>query len=215
MITYLKNVEYAIKNIFLAINYDADELKKLLNEYENLVRKPEALRQFGHEMDYCNNNSAMRAMSYFYQAEMAEKERDSKLPKLNTLIQETTDSINIHKESVSILCGSMLQFAKQGISISYPVETKGLPETCPPGREIGSECLSNIIWQARNHAIHYEESPNHNQSVKDCFSNLENEFGEKLSLSKNPGMNLSKEIIDNILKWSTYEAFENDMQSLA
>ena len=124
-------------------------------------------------------------------------------------IQGITDNIQLHAVSATILCGALLQFAKQGISIVH----KSLA-TCPAGRIIGSESLKNIIWQGRNHAIHYEESPNHNQAVKNCFANLEAHFGLQFSLENHPRENLSKEII-RVLGWYGYTTFEEDMLLLS
>lgn len=147
-------------------------------------------------------------MNLFYRAEEARKNLSQRLKEIDQEIVRITDNIQLHSESAKILCGSILQFAKQGISTVH----KSL-NNCPAGRTIGKECLKNIIWQGRNHAIHFEESPNHNPAVKQCFQNLE-DFGLCFCLDNYPGENMSKEII-RLLGWAGYTTFEEDMLLLS
>ncbi len=111
--------------------------------------------------------------------------------------------------AIQVLCGALLQIAKQGISVTYRNDWK---TRCPDGRAIGSETLRNVIWQGRNHAMHYEEnSPG--DAVRECFTQLEQSFGAQFSLATQPSSNLSAHII-NVLGWHTYAAYEKDMETL-
>lgn len=108
-------------------------------------------------------------------------------------------SINIKDESIRALSGALLQIAKQGISVVY----RGL-SGCPDGRIIKNESLKNIIWQARNQSIHYEESK-FNPAVVSCFNNL-----QFASISN---INMAKNIFD-LIGWNDYCDYEDDMVSL-
>ena len=144
------------------------------------------------------------------EARLRERNLPNDLATVDTNIRETVARMSVHKQSVGILCGVLLQFAKQGISLVH--ETF---HSCPDGRMIGmAEPLKNVIWQGRNHAIHYEESPNHSCAVKECFAHLEEEHGPQFSLSNHPCQNLSKEIVD-LLGWSGYPTFQEDMLLLS
>ena len=110
-------------------------------------------------------------------------------------------------ESLNSLAMSLLQIAKQGISIEY----NGLT-LCPEGRLLKSESLKNVIWQGRNQSIHYEENNPHNQ-VKNCFTNLMTDFGNKFDIFSSNPSNKAKEIVE-LLEWNNYENYLNDMKSL-
>ncbi len=188
MKTYLSNIEYAVKKLFGAINHEEDELISLISEREAALKEPKFLENLGGE---------------------ARKNLPKKLAETDKQIEKITDDIHLHSNSAKILCGALLQFAKQGISIVHKDYI-----VCPDGRMVGSQSLKEIIWQARNHGIHYEESPNHNPKVIDCFAALEADFGLQFSLQAHPGENLSKEVI-KVLGWYGYSTFQEDMLLLS
>lgn len=103
------------------------------------------------------------------------------------------------------LAGAVLQIAKQGISSVH-----GGLASCPSGRTIGtSELLKNVIWQARNQSMHFEES-NYHSNVQRCFANLVSDFGSHLTLGTH---NLALTILDT-LGWDNYVSYETDMRIL-
>jgi hypothetical protein len=66
--------------------------------------------------------------------------------------------IGTHGFSIGALSGAVLQIAKQGISVVHggPGAPSGKPAGTPPGRAIGSQELSTVIWEARNQAMHWD-----------------------------------------------------------
>ena len=103
------------------------------------------------------------------------------------------------------LAGAVLQIAKQGISATH-----GGLASCPNGRIVGStEPIKNIIWQARNQSMHYEESNYHN-NVQSCFANLVSDFGSYLNLGNT---NHALAILD-LLGWAEYNTYESDIATL-
>jgi hypothetical protein len=208
MKTYLANTEYAVKKIFEAIKHEEDEFINLITKREAALKEPKFLKNIGWERGLHKDFDETRVMILFHRAVEARKRLPKRLKEIDKKIEDITDNIKLHSESSKVLCGSLLQFAKQGISIIH----KKL-SACPSGREIGQETLKNIIWQGRNHALHYEESPNHKQQVRRCFKNLE-DFGLRFCLDNQPNENLSKEII-HLLGWSGYSTFKEDMLLLS
>lgn len=134
---------------------------------------------------------------------------DESIPKLENEINDTIEPINNKEISYLALGRSILQIAKQGIS-----KTHGNPQNYPYGRIITTQSLKNIVWQGRNQAIHHEEG-NYNNNVKDCFTDLKNNFGVDFDLSVNSTKNLSTKVIDRVLKWHSYIDYYNDMISLS
>lgn len=100
-----------------------------------------------------------------------------------------------------------MQIARQGISWVHGNRTN-----CPSGRLVGSQALKDVIWQARNQSLHYEEENNYT-SVKQCFAALERDFGEAFSLSKHPRANLAYHVV-KLLEWESFERFAEDLNPL-
>lgn len=63
--------------------------------------------------------------------------------------------------------------------------------------------IKNIIWQARNQSMHFEEG-RYNTNVKSCFEQLNIPLANE---------NLAKEIID-LLEWNSYEQYFSDMAQI-
>jgi hypothetical protein len=123
---------------------------------------------------------------------------------------EHLDIIEARVSSLAALAGAILQIAKQGISTIYGLSWK---TDCPTGRMIGSQNLRTVIWEGRNHSMHYEEG-NPSVGVKNCFLGLETSFGQEFSLSVHPSANRSVLVV-TILGWLNYDAYEQDMLSLS
>jgi hypothetical protein len=118
---------------------------------------------------------------------------------------QAAEQIAAHAFSVGQLAGSLLQYARQGISLAH----NGL-KACPDGRTIGTQALKIVIWQARNQSAHWEEgrlwSP-----VCDCFETLARDVDPVFLQYK--VRNLAFETI-NVLHWKDYAQFRSDMLSL-
>jgi hypothetical protein len=107
--------------------------------------------------------------------------------------------------STSIMCGALLQIAKQGLSMVH-----GMKQNVPGGRAIGLTTLRDVIWEGRNQAMHFEEG-NFKSSCVQCFSALQTLHGARFSLTQ--GKNLATYVVD-ALGWHTLSAYEADMLSL-
>lgn len=108
--------------------------------------------------------------------------------------------------SVAALSGSLLQYSKQGISLHYGKHRTG----CPDGRIVYDMPLSEVIWQARNQALHWEDGSFQNRTTK-CFEHLATKADPVFGQFKD--RNLAFEIIE-LLGWDKAEAFFADMKLL-
>lgn len=117
---------------------------------------------------------------------------------------ETIVLVENLRSAHSAIAGAILQIAKQGISFIY-----GPLGNCPIGRAVGSQHLSNVIWQGRNQSMHYEEGANKPATIA-CFAALEADFGPGFQLGRT---NLAAEVL-RVLGWVEYEVYEADMATL-
>lgn len=125
---------------------------------------------------------------------------------LQTQLASLQASIGTHQQAVQAICGSILQIAKQGIS------TVHVDLSAAPGRLIGSLPLKEVIWQARNQALHSEESA-FSKHVTQLFAILEHEQGGQFSLAAHPNQSRARQVI-SLLGWSSYADYLRDMQTL-
>jgi hypothetical protein len=130
---------------------------------------------------------------------------DKDLHLKNTELDDFKQKLLLHQFSIDALSGSLLQYAKQGISIVHGGLSK-----CPPGRLIGSQPLRDIIWQSRNQAIHWEDGKLH-PPVEACFKILAKDIDQKFNQYNNSSMAFN---IVEALGWRTFADFEKDMLSL-
>ncbi|NYH43502.1 hypothetical protein HNR22_003229 [Micromonospora jinlongensis] len=116
-------------------------------------------------------------------------------------------AVEAHRFSVDALAAALIQYGKQGISAVHG----GLVPS-PDGRQIGnSQRLKNVVWQARNQALHWEDRSPH-KPVAACFDALAAEVDPVFR--DYTQRNMSFEIV-KLLGWRSSGAFEADLLSLA
>lgn len=134
--------------------------------------------------------------------------------KLKSEITRFQALVGAHQLTTQSICGSILQIAKQGVSLvhgSFLVPDSYIMGT-PPGRMLTFLTLRDIIWQACNQTAHYKEGI-YKQPVIDLFAELEKSHGPQFSLSQHPRQNRAKQIIQ-LLGWLDYRVYLTDMKSL-
>jgi len=200
---YLKDTEYAAQNLF---RLATDEEHQLTTLAENLRLKEERLKV--HQWDFQTSDlnedfSDAYVMAAFVRAAKAGQE----VERLKGEVAVLQASVGTHQHAVQAIAGAILQIAKQGISLVY-----GPPNTAPTGRTLGSLAVRDIIWQARNQSMHYEEGT-FKKPLFDLFSKLEQEQGPQFSLATHANQNRAKQILD-VLGWTDYQEYLQDMQVL-
>ena len=98
----------------------------------------------------------------------------------------------------------MLQIAKRGITGSGNSKVvKG------PGRDVNGVTLDDLIWAARNQAMHYESPLN--AKTQGVFDTLKAKHGARFDTSLR--RDLSREVID-LLDWSNLANYTKDMEAI-
>lgn len=125
-------------------------------------------------------------------------------------LDELEARLAVRRFSIAATSGSVLQFAKQGISLVHA----GLG-SCPDGRQVtASQTLKNVAWQGRNQAMHWEEG-NLRTPVLACFAALSTEAGPLGSQFQDPYVGSLAFDVLRVLGWKTWTEFETDMLLLA
>jgi hypothetical protein len=205
MSQFLEEIQFAVESALPTVWRDHDEAHALLTQ----VRALEAQVAAGYQRAASFYDNAEDpedvAMSAGIQRETyfgVDKDRHEEQERLDVLRAR----FDARRFSLAATAGTILQFAKQGISMVH-----GGPGTCPPGRTIGTaESLKNVIWQGRNQAIHWEEGKL-TDAVTTCFGHLTSDFGKPFD-DVFAG-SLAFRVV-HLLGWRTWGEFATDMSSL-
>ena len=204
MTNYTHEIKYAVEAALATIWADVEELEILRQQLDRLTAETERGYRRAQAFQYDEDpDDVMMGVGVHWDTYFGpDKERHE----VATTVDDLNQKIQVREFSRSAMSASVLQYAKQGISIVH-----GGLQPCPNGRGVGSQPLKTIIWQGRNQSLHWEEG-NPKQPVIDCFDQLDIDFGDEFTPYNTS--NLAFNVV-RILNWKTYESFESDMQSLA
>lgn len=184
---YLKEIEFAVVPILQAIWHEHSELQSNQKIYGELIKK--VIEQ--------DNETQQTGKNMFVSTDI---EALDHIGNKNKFLKQ---KIAARQFAIAALSGTLLQFAKQGLSITH-----GKFNNCPNGPFIGSQTLKEIIWNARNQSLHWEEKNLH-PSTKNCFKKLSIEFGFT-DFGMFHSSNLAYSVI-KLLGWRTFEDFKATM----
>lgn len=200
---YLTEMAHAVQTLIPALWVEHDSVSEISAKAAQLqattdrdYQRVETILQID-EQDDDGIATALYWSTYFG----VDKERYHTIEELQALRQQE----DARAFSRAAMASTILQFAKQGISVVH-----GDWKNSPPGRDIHGVSLSELIWMGRNQGLHWEESK-FGKGVTACFDKLamaDPVFGEYGARS------MGFEIV-SLLGWRDYAAFEGDMRSLS
>jgi hypothetical protein len=200
---YLREIEFAAGNIIPTLWAERVRVDELGDEVASLTattkRNYEQAARIA--MDDVPDDDGIATMIHWDTYFGPDKQRHEKASELS----QAQDRLVAHEFSVAALAGSLMQHAKQGISLVH-----GGVSGAPDGRTIGSLPLKTIIWEARNQAIHWEEGNLRGPGTA-CFTALAAEQDTKFADFQT--RSLAMDVVE-LLGWRSFESFADDMRSL-
>ena len=200
---YIIDTEFAAKHLLLLANEEENNLKALTEQLRAVEAQLRVHKWDFESSDLNDDFSDAYVMGAFGRMAKVAQQAGA----LETQVASLQASIGTHQYAIQAIAGAILQIVKQGISIVH-----GNLAAAPEGRKIGSLALKEIVWQARNQAIHYEDGK-FSKPVTDLFATLEREQGAQFSLTGHPNQSRAKQVLA-LLGWAGYAAYVHDMQSL-
>lgn len=201
---YLNELEYAVSRVIESLWHEHDQAERLGKEIEELQKvaaesyqRAQFIQQNAEDADDLMLGVGIYWDTYFGE----DKEQHYKSKDLNVLQARLTS----REFSLSSLAGTLLQYAKQGLSASF-----GKPVNWPNGRSVGSQDLKTIILESRNQSEHWEEG-NPFPKVEQCFERLAAEIGPQFSDYRTK--NLAFAVVC-MLGWRSYADFRDDLLSM-
>ena len=207
---YLPQIRQAVETVLADLHVEHDASQNLRNELAGLTaatraeyERVESVARFSEALGEIDDDPLLATAMHWDTYFGVDKDRYYK----DRELQRVTDVLAAKEVSLSALAGSVLQFAKQGIALQY-----GRNRTnCPPGRTIGTQSLSEVIWQGRNQALHWEDGQ-FSTAVEVCFTKLGNEIDRKLADYRT--RNLAFDVVALVLGWRTFPDMERDLLTL-
>lgn len=203
MASYLNEIRHGCVSLLPAIwsEWKAVEALKvriaaLTAQTEEGYRRAQFLQQFEDPDDYMMG-VGLHWDTYFG----SDKARYHAIADLPSLEQIR----DIRAFACTALAGSLLQFAKQGISLVH-----GSLQLCPAGRQVHGVDIKSVIWQGRNQSMHWDEGQ-FSQSVQACFDSLK---AHDQAFNNYENRSVAFEVV-RLLGWNECAAFEADMMAFA
>lgn len=200
---YLDATEYAARRLLDAIWHEQAEIESLSARVATLERRVKAeYATAQHIIDDAETpDDVMLGVARHWDNYFgADRERHDQQQELNRLI-ETRAARNL---ALGSLAGSLLQIAKQGLSLSL-----GRPATWPDGRAVGGQSLSSVVRGARNQAMHWDDGGLRQADTIAAMVQLERDFGAPFADYNTS--NLAMPVI-TLLGWRTYDDYVADMR---
>jgi hypothetical protein len=214
---YLAEVRHAVEGLLPLIWQEQDTLS---GRKEQLAERKAELGRLERQVNKEYENAAwllnnpewddegIGTLSYWDNYFGPDKERyhlGQRIPGMQAAVESAEASVEAHRFSIDVLASTVIQIAKQGMSVVHSRKPAGT------GRPIGSsQHLSEVVWEARNQGAHWEER-NPFPAVVACFTALAGEVDQVFGDFRI--RNVALDVIA-MLGWRTFEDFERDMLSL-
>ena len=200
---YLTDTEFAVKNLLQLATDEERRLQELASSLTSVEAKFRA-HQWDYETSDMNDDFPDACVMAAF-SQMVSAQKDAEALKVERATIQA--SIGARQQSIQAIAAAVLQIAKQGMSLVY-----GGLKGSPQGRVIGTLPIRDIVWHARNQALHFESSSPH-QPVVAFFSQLEAEHGHRFSLEQHMKQSRAKQVLE-LLDWNSYERYLADMVTL-
>lgn len=122
-------------------------------------------------------------------------------------LEATQRALETFDQTANILAGALFQVVKQAMSTVH-----GRLGNCPDsGRVIHGVDVREIVWQARNQAMHFEDTKAGSDFIS-TFAKLDSALPGTFTI-ESPFVSRAKAVFD-LLGWQSYSAYEADVMSL-
>lgn len=200
---FLDNSRHAIEHLFEALN----AYYKVLDKAKAAVGEIEKANQLVSDLFVVSDQWSPNANHYYTQYLKRMEEMNGKMKESQEDDTEKMErailSIGSTVESISSLAGAVLQIGKQALSLRH----SGKPNL-PEARKIGSQNIVVIIWEGRNHSMHWDEGEPRYR-VRSMLSSLAIDHDITIEYGKNNCMSIL-----GVLGWKTSNDVISDLKAL-
>ncbi len=200
---FIENSRPAIEHLFGAL----DEYNKVLEMAQITVEEIESSQQLLSDLfmyrDQWSPNANHHYAQYMMRMKELEKQKTAARNEDARKLEKALFNIGSTVESMSGLAGAVLQIGKQALSIRYA----GKPNL-PATRTIGTQNIVEVVWEGRNHAMHWDEG-----APRERVRKMLNALAADLKITIEVGKNNCLSIL-GALQWKKPEDVISDLKAL-
>lgn len=200
---FIGNSRPAIEHLFGALGSYYKVLEMAQTSIEEIERSKQYLSSLFMYRDQWSPNANHHYAQYVMKMEALKEQKriaqESDAEKLENALSKVDSTV----ESMSCLAGAVLQIGKQALSLRHACKPN-----LPGARTIGTQNIIEVIWEGRNHAMHWDEGVPRTR-VNDMLKALEAD----LSITIETGKNNSLSVL-GALKWKTPDVVISDLNAL-
>ena len=200
---FIENSRHALDHLFKAI----DEYNKVLvssqQEVEEIEHSKKILTDLFNYRDQWSVNANHHYIQYMERMKQLEGKQEEAKKDITERLNNALASIGASVESMSSLAGSILQIAKQVLSLRH----SGKPKLTS-AKNVGSQSIVEVIWEGRNHAMHWDEGAPR-APVRIMLDNLAKDLGITIEIGNNNCLSIL-----GALEWSSTDAVIKDLSEL-
>ena len=200
---FIENSRPAIEYLFGALG----AYNKVLEKAQITVEEIECSKQLLHDLfmyrDQWSLNANHHYAQYMMRMEELEKQKAAAQECDAEKLEKALSNIGSTVESMSNLAGAVLQIGKQALSIRHA----GKPNL-PAARTIGTQNIVEVVWEGRNHAMHWDEGAPRKQ-VSDMLNTLATDLNITIEIGNNNCLSIL-----GALEWQKTEDVISDIKVL-
>lgn len=200
---FIVNSRHALNHLFDAIIDYNKVLSAVQEEIESVESAQETLSNLFMYRDQWSANANHHYAIYVERMRLLSVQKQLAAIDTSVRLDSALESIGATVESMSSLAGAILQIAKQVLALRH----NGKPANISP-RYIGNQGIIEVIWEGRNHAMHWDEGAPR-EKVKTMLYGLKNDLGIDIEAGKNNCLSIL-----GALNWSSTDAVVHDLESL-
>lgn len=200
---FIENSRHALNHLFDAISEYNNVLVAAQKDVEEIENSQKALSDLFMYRDQWSVNANYHYAQYIARMAHLNTQKQKAAKDLDVKLNNALSSIGATVDSMSSLAGSVLQIAKQVLSLRH-----GGKPTIPTSRTIGSQSIIEIIWEGRNHAMHWDEGAPRAR-VQTMLITLHADLGLNIVIGYNNCMSIL-----GALGWNSTDAVVGDLYAL-
>ncbi|MDX8406939.1 MAG: hypothetical protein R8L58_00990 [Mariprofundaceae bacterium] len=200
---FIENSLPAIEHLFGALSAYNKVLEKAQATVEEIDRSKQFLSDLFMYRDQWSPNANHHYAQYMMRIEELEQQKIEAQENDSEKLEKALFNIGSTVESMSGLAGAVLQIGKQSLSLRH----SGKP-CLPSARTIGTQNIVEVVWEGRNHAMHWDEGAPSNR-VENMLNALESDLKITIERGKNNCLSIL-----GALEWKTPEDVISDLKAL-
>lgn len=200
---FIENSRAAIEHLFGALSAYNEVLEKAQASVEGIERSKQLLSDLFMYRDQWSPNANHYYAQYIMRMEELEKQKKAAQENDAERLEKALFNIGSTVESMSALAGAVLQIGKQSLSLRH----SGKPDL-PGAKTIGTQSIVEVVWEGRNHAMHWDEG-----MPKERVRKMLNALADDLKITVETGKNNCLSILGT-LGWKTPEDVISDLKAL-